>query len=87
MVLYQEAGTMGVVEIEEAIKVLPTSDVAEWVVDYHHRIWDEQIAEDLETGKLDNLLAEVEAEYQATCQAGRRDNIRTSHLSLAGQRC
>jgi hypothetical protein len=59
---------MSVVEIEEAIKVLPASDVAvltEWVVDYHHRMWDEQIADDLEAGKLDKLLAEVEAEYQA----------------------
>lgn len=59
---------MSVVEIEEAIKVLPASEVAvltDWVVDYNHRIWDEQIADDLDNGKLDKLLAEVEAEFQA----------------------
>jgi hypothetical protein len=68
MPLERETVKMSVVEIEEAIKVLPPREVAlltEWVVDYSHRIWDEQIADDLENGKLDKLLAEVEAEYQA----------------------
>jgi hypothetical protein len=36
-----------------------------WIEDYHARLWDKQIADDLESGKLDDLLAEVEEEYLA----------------------
>jgi hypothetical protein len=56
------------VEFEEAIKLLPASDVAvlkDRVVEYNHRIWGKKIADELDSGKLDKLLAEVEAEYQA----------------------
>jgi len=59
---------MSINEIETAIKELPVEQVAvlmKWIEDYHARIWDEQIADDFESGKLDELLAEVEEEYLA----------------------
>ncbi len=59
---------MSVTEIEAAITDLPAEEVAHlmsWLADYHARLWDEQIAEDLDAGRLDTLLAEVDAEYQA----------------------
>ncbi|MGH2583962.1 MAG: hypothetical protein ACRDJE_03525 [Dehalococcoidia bacterium] len=58
----------GIKEIEAAIAQLPMKDVAEllrWLEEYHAQIWDKQIEEDLEAGRLDPLLAEVEAEYEA----------------------
>lgn len=54
-------------EIEVAIKELPAQEVSElmaWLERYHAQIWDEQIADDLETGRLDSLLAEVDKEYE-----------------------
>jgi hypothetical protein len=59
---------MSVKEIEEAIAQLSAGDVAElmaWLEEHHHQLWDKQIEEDLETGRLDALLAEVDDEYEA----------------------
>lgn len=59
---------MTVAEIEAAIIQLSTPDVAAliaWLANYHGRVWDQQIEDDLEAGRLDALLAEVEKEYQA----------------------
>ncbi len=59
---------MSVKEIEIAITRLPAIDLAElmaWLENYHGQVWDEQIEEDLETGRLDALLAEVDKEYEA----------------------
>ena len=56
---------MSIVEIENAIKNLPPEKVNElmdWFVKYHAEIWEEQIAADLDKGKLDSILAEVDAE-------------------------
>lgn len=36
-----------------------------WLSDYHAHLWDKQIADDLDEGRLDALLADVDAEYQA----------------------
>jgi len=36
-----------------------------WLEEYHAQLWDKQIEEDLETGCLDSLLAEVDKEYEA----------------------
>jgi len=58
---------MSVVEIESAIAQLPANDFAElmaWHQEYHERAWDKQIENDLESGRLDSLLAEAEKEYQ-----------------------
>jgi hypothetical protein len=59
---------MGIREIEEAIVELPAKDVeklAHWIEDYRARMWNQQIKEDLEAGRLDALLVEIEE-----CEAG-----------------
>ncbi|MCB0254987.1 MAG: hypothetical protein H6649_09090 [Caldilineae bacterium] len=59
---------MNIQEIEVAIMKLPVPDMlklATWLADYQQHVWDREIEDDLETGRLDSLLAEVEAEYKA----------------------
>ncbi|MGI8642146.1 MAG: hypothetical protein ACR2MG_19625 [Pyrinomonadaceae bacterium] len=59
---------MSIKEIETAITQLPAKEVSElmsWLERYHAQIWDKQIANDLEAGRLDSLLAEVDKEYEA----------------------
>jgi hypothetical protein len=59
---------MDVKEIEIAITRLSAKDVAKlvsWLEDYQAQLWDRQIEEDLEAGRLDALLAEVDKEYEA----------------------
>jgi hypothetical protein len=59
---------MSIQDIEHAITELSPGDVAElmcWLTEYHAKIWDRQIEEDLESGRLDSLLADVDAEYEA----------------------
>jgi len=36
-----------------------------WLEDYQEQLWDKQIEDDLESGRLDALLTEVEKEYVA----------------------
>lgn len=59
---------MSVKEIEQAIQELPRSEFKElvaWMEEHHNQIWDKQIEDDLEAGRLDSLIAEAEAEYAA----------------------
>ena len=59
---------MSVKEIEIAISQLPSADLDElmtWLEDYYAEMWDKQIEDDLETGRLDALLVEVDEEYDA----------------------
>ena len=59
---------MSINEIETAIKQLPPEEVSElmsWLERYHAQIWDKQIADDLDAGRLDSVLAEVDKEYEA----------------------
>ena len=59
---------MSIAEIETAIQQLPADQVSElmtWLARYHEQVWDKQIADDLESGRLDSLLAEVDAEIEA----------------------
>ena len=59
---------MSVEEIERAIAQLPKHELTElitWLQNHHHEKWDKQIESDLEAGRLDAFLAEVEAEYKA----------------------
>ena len=59
---------MSVKEIEAAITKLPAQDVTalmSWLAEHHAAIWDKQIEADLEAGRLDALLAEVDQEYEA----------------------
>ena len=60
--------TMSVQEIEANVSQLSLPEVRElkeWINDYHSRLWDKQIEHDLDSGGLDALLAEVDAEYEA----------------------
>jgi hypothetical protein len=59
---------MTIQEIEKAISQLPAKDLAElvsWIHEHHHDLWEQQIEQDLESGRLDSLLSEVEREYAA----------------------
>jgi hypothetical protein len=59
---------MTVREIEIAITQLTAKDLAQlmaWFDTYRAQMWDKQIEEDLEAGRLDAVLAEVDAEYAA----------------------
>lgn len=35
-----------------------------WLADYQAKLWDKQIDEDLQAGRLDKVLAEVDREYE-----------------------
>ena len=59
---------MSVTEIKTAIAELTGHDLAElinWLETYQAKLWDKQIEEDLEAGRLDAVLAEVDKEYEA----------------------
>lgn len=59
---------MSVAEIRSSIQSLSRQEVVElkrWFDDYHFQLWDAQIEDDLESGRLDSLIAEAEAEYDA----------------------
>ena len=59
---------MSVREIEQAIAKLPAEELTElaaWFSDYLADKWDKQIERDLKTGRLDGLIKEAEAEYDA----------------------
>lgn len=59
---------MSITEIEAAITQLPAAEVDKlmsWLEEYHARIWDKQIADDLDAGRLDVILQEVEEEIEA----------------------
>lgn len=59
---------MSVKEIEIAITRLPAPEFVEltaWLDSYSAQRWDKQIEEDLEAGRFDALLADVDKEYEA----------------------
>ncbi len=59
---------MGIQEIQAAIIKLPVQKLVElstWLEEYQARVWDQQIEADLTMGRLDTILAEVDAEYEA----------------------
>lgn len=59
---------MSVQEIETAITRLPANELAElmtWLAAHHERVWDRQIEDDLESGRLNTLLTDVDQEYDA----------------------
>ena len=59
---------MIVKEVEQAITKLPKRELTElvtWLEEYYHQAWDKQIEDDLDSGRLDMLLSEVESEYKA----------------------
>ena len=59
---------MTVKEIEQAIEQLPRhelNELAAWFENYHEQVWDQQIENDLNSGRLDKLLNEADDEYNA----------------------
>ena len=53
---------LSVQTIEEAIQQLPKSDLAklrDWFLEFDAYVWDKQIEEDANAGKLDSLAAEA----------------------------
>ena len=60
--------SMSVKEIEAAIRQLPAKELEEllsWLADYRAQVWDRQIEDDLEQGRLDALLSEVDREIES----------------------
>jgi len=41
------------------------ADLMSWLEAYQAKLWDKQIDEDLQAGRLDAVLAEVDEEYEA----------------------
>lgn len=59
---------MSIQEIESVIAELPVSEVAElmsWLAEQHARLWDKQIEDDMDAGRLDALLVEADQEYES----------------------
>ena len=60
---------MSITEMKTAIRKLPASDVSElmtWLERYHEQTWDKQIADDLEAGRFDSIIAEAFASGEPT---------------------
>ena len=51
-----------------------------WLAEHHAKIWDRQIEEYLEAGRLDAVLAEVDKEYEAGRGGAGRATMR--HMTL-----
>ena len=52
------------IEVEAAIEQMPEAEVrnlAKWLQDYLDSLWDLQLEADLDSGKLDALIARTEA--------------------------
>jgi hypothetical protein len=59
---------MTVAELERAVKKLSPQELnrfREWFNEYFADMWDKQIEADAKAGRLDKILAEAEAEYNA----------------------
>ena len=59
---------MSIKELETAIMNLSVKELSEltaWLIEYRQQVWDRQIEDDLEDGRLDGLLDEVDTEYEA----------------------
>jgi hypothetical protein len=59
---------MTVAELERAVKKLSPQELnrfREWFDEYFAEMWDKQIEADAKAGRLDKILAEAEAEYNA----------------------
>jgi hypothetical protein len=61
-------------DIEKAVEGLSPADLARfrrWFEEFDARVFDDKIARDAESGKLDNLMAEARANHKA----GRRKDF------------
>jgi len=54
---------MSIHEIQKAITKLSTEELArlrDWFDEYYSEVWDKQIESDVQSGRLDKLIAEAE---------------------------
>lgn len=59
---------MSVIEIERAIMELPAAEVGvlvTWLDEYYASLWDQEIEDDVNAGRFDALMAEIDKEYEA----------------------
>jgi len=59
---------MTITELERAVTQLSEEELIRfraWFDEYYAQMWDKQIEADVQSGRLDDLLAEVEEEYNA----------------------
>jgi len=59
---------MTITELEKAVTQLSEEEwirFRAWFDEYYAQMWDKQIEADVQSGRLDDLLAEVEEEYNA----------------------
>ena len=59
---------MSITEIEQAITELSPEELAlfrQWFEEYYAQVWDRQIEEDANSGRLDKLISEANDEYDA----------------------
>ncbi len=59
---------MTIQEMEVAIRNLSPKELDElmaWFEEYYAQVWDKQIDDDANSGRLDNLLADVDKEYNS----------------------
>jgi len=59
---------MGIEEIKMAIAQLPMPELVDfgvWYKEFEAQVWDKQIEEDIEAGKLDRLAKEALADFEA----------------------
>ena len=59
---------MTITELEQAVTKLSEQELnrfREWFDEYYAEMWDKQIEADAKSGRLDDLLAEVDEEYNA----------------------
>ena len=55
-------------QIEKSVKDLSEEDLTKfrsWLLDFDWHVWDVKIERDLDAGKLDRLIAEARADYEA----------------------
>jgi predicted esterase len=54
-------------QLEQRVKLLSRQDLAafrEWFLEYDERLWDQQIADDADAGRLDAFVKEARTEYE-----------------------
>ena len=63
---------MSVAEIKEAVMKLSRgelTDLVKWLDEFYESLWDKQIEEDFESGKLDHLIKQARQEFkEGKCQ-------------------
>ncbi len=55
-------------QLEQEVLQLSAEDLARfraWFLELEHKLWDKQIEADIAAGKLDHLIAEARAEFNA----------------------